>query len=199
VLAARRGERVLRVIAGRFGGRRLAVPAGRDVRPTAERVREALFSMLGALDGARVLDLYAGTGALGIEALSRGAASVVFVERAPASLLVLRANLEALGLRPDEAEVLREDVPAALRQLARAERSFELVLLDPPYAADEGARALQALAEARVLAPGARVVFERSRRHALPPIVGLRLIDERRYGDTTVSHLERDESDKKGR
>jgi 16S rRNA (guanine966-N2)-methyltransferase len=172
-------------------------PAGRGVRPTTDRVREAIFARLGALDGARVLDLYAGTGALGIEAISRGAASVVFVERARASLEVLERNLASLGLA-QRARVLRRDAAAALAALGQAAERFDLVLLDPPYEMGEEERALCALVSAGVLAPGAVVVVERSRRHALASIAGLVLEDERRYGDTVVSRLcaaEHDEAD----
>lgn len=173
---------------GIFGGRTLRAPSGRGVRPTTDRVREATFARLGALGGARVLDLYAGTGALGIEALSRGAASVVFVERARASLDALRRNLAALGLGKS-VRIVARDVAAAVADLGRAGELFDLVLLDPPYETGEDERALRAVVAARILASGALLVVERSRRHALPPISGLALQDERRYGDTIVSRL----------
>ena len=173
---------------GIFGGRTLRAPAGRGVRPTTDRVREATFARLGALGGARVLDLYAGTGALGIEALSRGAANVVFVERARASLDALRRNLAALGLG-ESVRIVARDVAAAVADLGRAGELFDLVLLDPPYETGEDERTLRAVVTARILAPGALLVVERSRRHALPPISGLALQDERRYGDTIVSRL----------
>ena len=173
---------------GIFGGRTLRAPAGRGVRPTTDRVREATFARLGALGGARVLDLYAGTGALGIEALSRGAASVVFVERARASLDALRRNLAALGLG-ESVRIVGREVAAAVADLGRAGERFDLVLLDPPYETGEDERTLRAVVAARILAPGALLVVERSRRHALPPISGLALQDERRYGDSIVSRL----------
>lgn len=173
---------------GILGGRTLRVPAGRGVRPTTDRVREATFARLGALGGARVLDLYAGTGALGIEALSRGAANVVFVERARASLDALRRNLTTLGLG-ENVRIVARDVAAAVADLGRAGELFDLVLLDPPYETGEDERTLRAVVAARILAPGALLVVERSRRHALAPISGLALQDERRYGDTIVSRL----------
>jgi len=185
----RRGGERLRVTGGRLGGRRIRVPPTPGVRPTADRVREALFARLGDLEGAHVLDLYAGSGALGIEALSRGAASAVFVERSAPVRAVLRANLASLGL-DDVAEVAGGDVAAALRRLARDGRRFELVLLDPPYQeAQEAPRALRALATSGILAAGALVVAETSRRAALPPIEGLEPLDERRYGDTVIHRL----------
>jgi 16S rRNA (guanine966-N2)-methyltransferase len=148
-------------------------------------VREAVFARLGDLAGVRVLELYAGTGALGIEALSRGAASAVFVERAPGALAALHANLAALGLA-DVSRVLGLDVRTALRRLTREAQSHDLVLIDPPYAAGEAEAVLRAVAEAGILAPGATLVIETSRRHPPGAVPGLARLDERRYGDTLV-------------
>lgn len=153
-------------------------------------MREALFASLGALEGPRVLDLFAGTGALGIEALSRGATSVVFVESAREALACLRSNLAALALGEPEARVLRADARAALRRLAGEGARFELVLLDPPYAAGLLASALQGLVELALLAPGARVVVESAQRIPVPEVPGLSPIAARRYGDTTLTQLE---------
>jgi 16S rRNA (guanine966-N2)-methyltransferase len=171
----------VRVIAGRYGGRRLAAPPGRGTRPTADRVREALFSILGPLEGAAALDLYAGSGALGIEALSRGADSAVFVERDARVVRVLEANLAALGI---EAPVLRMDVLAALRDARKRGETYSLILCDPPYrtAPDIGGALSEALGP--VLAAGGRVVTESDRRHPLD--LTLSLTDERRYGDTLI-------------
>lgn len=159
------------------------------MRPTADRVREALFAALGDLVGARVLDLYAGTGALGIEALSRGAQRAVFVERSQAARAVLRRNLAFLGLGKDEARVLGGDAVAALRRLARGGERFDLVFLDPPYASEEAPRALAGLVASGVLSPTAEVVLESSRRHPLPLVAGLALRGQRRYGDTTITRF----------
>jgi len=165
------------------------------VRPSADRVREALFARLGELEGAQVLDLFAGTGALGIEAVSRGAERVVFVERSPASAACLRRNLASLELG-GEVRLLREDVARALRRLGREGRRFDLVLLDPPYAEGEVLeRALEGLLAERLLAAHATVVVERGRRHPLAPVVGLAPVDERRYGDTVVATLRAQETD----
>ncbi len=176
---------VLRVTGGRLRGRRLRAPRGAGVRPSADRVREALFARLGELERARVLDLFAGSGALGIEALSRGAREAAFVERSTRVLAVLRANLEALELTP-LARVLAGEASAVVRRLARAGAAFDVVLLDPPYASPDAVRALRALVDSGILAPGARVVLETSRRSELPEVPGLVRIDERRYGDTLV-------------
>jgi 16S rRNA (guanine966-N2)-methyltransferase len=172
----------MRVIAGRYGGRRLQAPPGAATRPTSDRVREALFSVLGdRVDDARVLDLFAGSGALGIEALSRGAAAATFVDSAPAAIRALRANLEALGA---EAEVRRADARRFLGGASGAARQYDLVFLDPPYrlAGRLGSELTAALPA--VLAPGAAVVAESDRRAPLE--LGLPILDERRYGDTLI-------------
>src|ERR1700709_834666 len=121
----------MRVIAGTLGGRRLKAPSGRGTRPTSDRVREALFSMLGELDGERVLDLFAGTGALGIEALSRGAGAAVFVERDAAAAGVLNENLKTLGIEPHAGRVLRADALDALRSALRSQETYHLIFIDP--------------------------------------------------------------------
>jgi 16S rRNA (guanine966-N2)-methyltransferase len=172
----------VRVVAGEFKGRRLHAPRGTRTRPTADRVREALFSMLGDVSGARVLDLYAGSGALGIEALSRGAESAVFVERDRAALGALRRNLDAVAA---DADVVSQDVP---RFLARGEGTFDLVFCDPPY---DGAPAVAgALADAlpALLGDNARIVTESDKRN--PLLLPLPLLVERAYGDTRIAiHL----------
>jgi 16S rRNA (guanine966-N2)-methyltransferase len=172
----------MRVIAGRYGGRRLQAPAGVATRPTSDRVREALFSVLGArVEEARVLDLFAGSGALGIEALSRGAAEATFVETAPAALRAVRANLAVLGV---QAQVRRAGALRFLGAASRDARQYDLVFLDPPYRL--ATRLGRELSEAlpAVLAPGAAVVAESDRR--APVALDLPLHDERRYGDTLI-------------
>ena len=180
----------MRVTGGDLRGRRIRVPRGSAVRPTADRVREALFARLGDLSGARVLDLFGGSGALGIEALSRGAARAVFVERAGPVAAVLRQNLDELDVL-ERARVVRGDAPGVVRRLADAGERFDLALVDPPYAEPETTlRALRALATSGILAPRATVVVEMSR-HTVPPRVeGLEPVDERRYGDTVIHRFE---------
>jgi 16S rRNA (guanine966-N2)-methyltransferase len=169
----------MRVVAGEFKGRRLQAPRGTRTRPTADRVREALFSMLGDVSGARVLDLYAGSGALGIEALSRGAESAVFVERDQQALAALRRNLEAVGV---EADVRRQDVA---RFLGRTEGTFDLVFCDPPY--DDASRLAGVLSDALpgVSSDKARIVTESDKRN--PLVLTLPLLVEREYGDTRIA------------
>lgn len=175
--------RRVRVTGGALAGRRLHAPAGSGVRPTSDRVREALFARIPGIEGGRVLDLYAGTGALGIEALSRGARDVVFVERGAAALRSLDRNLEQLGVRA-RARVLRVSVRGVVSRLG-GER-FDLVLSDPPYAEAGADRVLAELADAGLLAPDALLVREASRHHPPGELPGLVLVDERRYGDTLV-------------
>jgi 16S rRNA (guanine966-N2)-methyltransferase len=172
----------MRIVAGLYGGRRLTAPAGSETRPTSDRVREALFSVLGpSIQGARVLDLYAGSGALGLEALSRGAQSAVFVDRSRKAIAAIRANLEALGIT---AEVRPIEARAALRAASARHEAYDLVFLDPPYrrAAELGRELSEGLTA--VLAPGARVITESDRRAPLE--LDLPLADERRYGDTVI-------------
>jgi 16S rRNA (guanine966-N2)-methyltransferase len=174
----------VRVVAGHLGGRRLSAPRGAATRPTSDRVREALFSILGPLDGERVLDLFAGSGALGIESLSRGAQHAVFVERARPALAALRANLAALELGPGVAEVRPIDARAALRDARAGGESYDLVFLDPPYrlAAGLGGELSEGLSG--LLERGARVVSESDRRAPLD--LDFDIITERRYGDTLI-------------
>jgi 16S rRNA (guanine966-N2)-methyltransferase len=177
----------VRVIAGRYGGRRLSAPAGSATRPTSDRVREAVFSMLtalGGLDAARVLDLFGGSGALGIEALSRGAAAVTFVERDDVARAVLRANLAALGLDASVARVRGGEALAVLAAVAGDGERFDLVLVDPPYADAAGLGVTLGAGLDGVLASGALVVCESDRRS--PIDLKLPVERERRYGDTLI-------------
>jgi 16S rRNA (guanine(966)-N(2))-methyltransferase RsmD len=174
----------VRVTGGRFAGRRLRVPR-QGVRPSADRVRESLFARLGDLTGQRVLDLYAGSGALGFEALSRGASHATFVDRARTALDVIRQNAEALGAE-EQVSLFREDARVCLNRL-RGGPPFELVLLDPPYALRDLQSVLSLLSGSGVLAPSGLVVVESDRRHAPGSVEGLAAIDERRYGDTLIT------------
>ncbi len=178
-----------RIISGSARGRRLAVPPS-GVRPTGDRAREGLFNSLGSLldlPGARVLDLYAGSGALGLEALSRGAAEAVLVENGPKALRVLRANVAAVGL--PGARVVAGSVPSVVAGAAFG--AFDLVLADPPYAVGvpQVLGVLQALSDGGWFAAGAVVVVERSSREepfAWPtPLTGVR---DRRYGEALLRY-----------
>jgi 16S rRNA (guanine966-N2)-methyltransferase len=172
----------VRVIAGSHGGRTLKAPPGAATRPTSDRVREALFSILGTqVQDSRVLDLFAGSGALGIEALSRGARNATFVDDAQQAIRAVKANLEALQIT---AEVHRQDAVKFLVAARTRGAQYDLMLLDPPYKQAE--RLARPLSEAlpAVLAPGGVVVAESDRR--APLALELPLNDERRYGDTLI-------------
>ncbi len=180
----------MRVAAGEAKGKRLRVPRGVAARPTQDRVREAIFNALGArVVDAEVLDLFAGVGTLGIEALSRGARRAVFVELDPRTASGLRANLQAAGL-VERAEVWRADALRALRRLAQRGDRFDLVFLDPPYRSGWLERALRALATAPVLREGALVVAEGARGEAVE-VEGMEVVWQRTYGDTAVAFLRR--------
>jgi 16S rRNA (guanine966-N2)-methyltransferase len=168
----------VRVVAGELRGRRIEAPRGAVVRPTADRVREAIFSILGDVAGARVLDLYCGTGALGIEAVSRGVASATLVDTRTATV---RRNVRGLGLE-DRCTIVRSD---ALRYLRRAGERFDLIFCDPPYKlADRLGAGLDPLIP-EFLAERGRVIVESSKREPLR--LSLPILVERRYGDTTIA------------
>lgn len=184
----------MRVIAGSARGRKLTAVPGPAVRPTSDRVKEAVFSMLESrfgLRGARILDLYAGSGALGIEALSRGAAAVVFVDRHAAAVAVVRRNLAACGFT---SRLLTMPAQKALARLEDEQAAFDGVFLDPPYASDEAAESLVRLGGGLLLAPGAWVVVEHAAATPMPERGGvLGLILTKGYGSTHVSVYRRDE------
>jgi 16S rRNA (guanine966-N2)-methyltransferase len=181
----------MRITGGTHRSRLLKAPPGRKTRPTTDRVREAMFGILTAADAvrdARVLDLYAGTGALGLEALSRGAARATFVESSRSALAALRANVAALDFE-DRAEVLPMEVSRAIPRVAGA-GCFTLVLADPPYdrvEAGSAARELEQLACSEVAVAGALVVLEQSSRTRSLAIDGLIFQEARHYGDTTLA------------
>jgi len=170
----------VRIIAGSHRGRRIAAPKGRLTRPTSDRVRENAFNLIGPVDGASVLDLFAGSGALGLEALSRGAASCTFVEHDRDACRTINANLDALGLH---ATVLCQD---AFRAVAQERRRYDLVLCDPPYGLDTAA-----IRFADLLADDGLVVYESSGRLEPPELEGLTVRTSRRYGSARLTLFER--------
>lgn len=178
----------MRIVAGTHRGRRLRAPAGVATRPTADRVREAIFAIVGPVDGLDVLDLFAGSGALGLEALSRGAATATLVERSPRAAAVARANAEALGLQ-DRVRILRRDWRSALvAERARGSR-FGLCLLDPPYSLTDRVVAGVGALLAPLMASSGTVVIEHSHALSPPDPSGLEIASrtDRTYGDTAVS------------
>ena len=178
----------MRIIAGTHRGRRIAAPPGASTRPTADRVREAMFSIIGPVDGLDVLDLFAGSGALGLEALSRGAASATLVERSRPAIACMRANAAALGME-DRVRVVPRDWRGALAAERMAGRTFGLCLCDPPYSLTDRVLAqLGATLEPLVAAPGI-VVIEQSAARPPPEPSGWEIVSriDRTYGDTAVS------------
>jgi 16S rRNA (guanine966-N2)-methyltransferase len=180
----------MRVLAGELKGQRLTTPRGRTTRPTADQVRIAcLDTLMPFLARGPFLDLFAGAGGVGIEALSRGAPSAVFVEQDGAALRALRDNVERLGLGP-RARVLRADVARGVGDLAAAGARFAVVFLDPPYDAPRAAAALEAVATGHVLQPDAVVVLQHRTKTPPPDSPGvLSLWKARRFGDTTLTFL----------
>jgi 16S rRNA (guanine966-N2)-methyltransferase len=168
----------VRIIAGTHRGHRIAAPRGRDTRPTSDRVRENAFNLIGPVDGADVLDLFAGSGAMGLEALSRGAASATFVESDREACRVINANLDKLRLH---GTVLQQDV---LRAVANERRTYDLVLCDPPYGYDH-AKLTPYLA--RLVGEDGLLVYESSGREDPPDVPGLDLRTSRRYGSARLT------------
>ncbi|MDP9103673.1 MAG: 16S rRNA (guanine(966)-N(2))-methyltransferase RsmD [Pseudomonadota bacterium] len=184
----------MRIVSGRFRGRTLVAPQGQATRPTADRARQAMFDVLAHapwavdLEGARVIDLFAGSGGLGFEALSRGAAFALFVETDEAARGAIRDNVEALQLF-GETRVHRRDATDLGLRPASAGGAFDLAFLDPPYRQGLGERGLASLAEGGWLAPGATVVLERAADEPEPVTPGFALLDDRTWGAARVWFL----------
>ncbi|BEH10765.1 MULTISPECIES: 16S rRNA (guanine(966)-N(2))-methyltransferase RsmD [Geobacter] len=181
----------MRVVGGSARGRRLAAPRGNRVRPTADRIKEALFNILHSgmegFEGARVLDLFAGTGNLGIEALSRGCSEAVFVDSHRESVTVIRRNLDELGFG-DRARIIARDALSAIDSLEREGAPFRLVVIDPPYRLGLADKVLGRLAESPLIAEETIIVVESAVDEVLPDLMEpLHLVDRRTYGDTALS------------
>jgi 16S rRNA (guanine(966)-N(2))-methyltransferase RsmD len=182
----------MRVISGQSKGRRIKAPKGSEVRPTASRVKEAIFNILPHdLDGIRVLDLFAGSGALSMEALSRGAREAILIDISRKAAETIRGNLEVLGLS-SRSRIWTMPAPAAIRRLSRAGETFDLIFIDPPYDKGSVGRVVKAVMEGGLLAEAGTLVAEHSVREAVAESYGfLDLRDRRRYGDTVVSFFSR--------
>lgn len=182
----------MRVIAGKARGHKLHTLKGDQTRPTQDRVRESLFNILTPyISGARVLDLFAGSGALAIEALSRGAESAVLVEKSPAAARVIQRNLHATRLAGD-ARLRVGDAFRELERLAAEGASFDLIFADPPYELGLAPKTLHSVSRSGVLAPGGFLVVEHARKEELDSTMeNLQLIRQKRYGDTMISFFRR--------
>jgi len=178
----------MRIIGGRYRGRRLKTPKNNKIRPTADRVREAIFNMLGEkICNSRVLDLFCGTGSLGIEALSRGASQAVFVDKNRASLELVKLNLELIG-ESEKALIFKSDVFKVFSRLAAEKMFFDIVFVDPPYKEQFHKTVLEELASKGLLAKGAVVVYETSHKYKFTePDPLYVMIKSKKYGDTKVS------------
>ena len=176
----------MRVVGGSCKGRRLASFRGLDIRPTSDKVREAVFNILGERGFGNVLDLFAGTGAMGIEALSRGAVEAVFVDSDAGAVSLIRKNLETCGLS-GPARVYKREVRGILPAFSRRGESFDLIFIDPPYESSLTEETLRDIEKFGLLKPGGIAVAETSKRSPLAADTpGLKLLDRRRYGDTLV-------------
>ena len=178
----------MRIVAGEHKGARIFAPPGRDTRPTSDRAREAAFNLIGPVDGATVLDLFAGSGAMGLEALSRGAASAVFVENDRAACRAIDRNLEKLRLK---ATVLQQDALRALAAEAAAGRRYDLVLIDPPYEMFSSLQNGLSTYLPRVLADDGLIVVETDAREE-PELPSLAKRTSRRYGRARITLFEHD-------
>lgn len=178
----------MRVTAGKYRGRKLFVPRGHLIRPTSDMVRESIFNILGAkVSNSRVLDLFAGTGALGLEALSRGAREAVFADKRNTSLAAVNRNIQALSLT-GQCRVLKIDLKRGLGRLKNEAEPFELIFMDPPYTANVVGKILDQLAESRLAAPQAQAVAEHDSKLDLTgSLEHWILTQQRRYGQTTIS------------
>lgn len=180
----------MRIIAGKYRGRRLRAPHGRSIRPTSDRLREAIFNIIGPdIDGHNIVDIFAGTGAMGIEALSRGAGHAVFIDKQPLALACVRTNVEPLGA-PDQWDIIRWDAGSNLRCLADRGLRFSYAFVDPPYNKHLVTRALENLIASEVMRTGSLIVVEHHKQEEIEPMdKRMSLWDQRRYGKTLVTFL----------
>ncbi len=176
----------MRIIAGEKRGHTIVAPEGMNTRPTQDRVREAIFGMFQFyMPGSRVLDLFAGSGAMGLEALSRGAAFALFNDASIESIGMIRTNIARLGYA-DKSQIFNYDCIAAIERLTRAGEKFDFVFVDPPYRAGVYKDVLKLLSENGLMRRDGRIVVERANEIGLSPVAGLTLTRQKRYGRTTI-------------
>ncbi len=177
----------MRIIAGSAKGRLLYGPKSDRIRPALDKVKGAIFNILYDVSDLKVLDVFAGTGSVGLEALSRGASSCTFIDRLPEALTLLRRNIERCGFEAS-AQILKLEVP---RELRRAQKfgPFDLIFVDPPYDKNLVNPSLEGVARERLLAPGGKIIVEHTPREGIEEIGGLKITDRREYGQTVISFL----------
>jgi 16S rRNA (guanine966-N2)-methyltransferase len=180
----------MRVIAGTCKGRRLVAPKGSHTRPALDRIKESLFSILFDIHDQTVLDLFAGSGSVGIEALSRGASEATFVENNAAALRALETNLAACNFGP-QAKVIKQDVARALNKLSRQNFSFDLIFVDPPYLKNYVNVTLEKICALGIAHDETRIVVEHHPKEPIDDLKGLTLTDTRKYGQTLISFLKK--------
>jgi 16S rRNA (guanine(966)-N(2))-methyltransferase RsmD len=180
----------MRVITGRAKGRRLLTPKSKRIRPALDQVKEAVFNILFDVSELRVLDLFAGTGSMGIEALSRGAAHATFVDDFLSAVLLIKKNLLRCGFT-DKAVVIKSPVRAAIRRLSKKGKPFDIIFVDPPYLKNCVNPTLEALARSAIATPSSIIIVEHHPKEPVLPIEGLEVTDSRRYGQTLVTFLKK--------
>ena len=178
----------MRIVGGEYKSRQISMPKGVEIRPTQDRVREAIFNILGDISGRNMLELFAGSGAFGIEAISRGAGSVTFVENNFRCAQTIRANLESLGVPSDKYDIMKSNALSVINRLARQEDKFDILFMDPPYHKGLAKKCLINIDSYDILSPNGLVLIEHFKKDELSPdLQSLILSDQRRYGDTLVT------------
>jgi 16S rRNA (guanine(966)-N(2))-methyltransferase RsmD len=178
----------MRIIGGQFRSRLIMMPKGVEIRPTQDKVRQAVFNMLADINGKRVLELFAGSGAFGIEAISRGASHATFVDNNFRCTETIRANLESLSIQNSYYDIIRANALSVLARLAKAEERFDMVFMDPPYHLGMAKKCLINIDSYDILAPNSIIVAEHSRKDVLASDLKTLVFEkERRYGDTVIT------------
>ena len=178
----------MRIIGGEYKSRAIAMPRGVEMRPTQDKVREALFNILGDISGKKVLELFAGSGAFGIEAISRGAVSVTFVDNNFRCIQAIKSNLGSLGVPDSRYNVIRADALKFPAKLAQANEKYDIIFLDPPYYRDMAKKCLINIDSYDIVSPVGLVIVEHFKKDALgAELERLVFVDERRYGDTVIT------------
>lgn len=178
----------MRIIGGEYKSRTILMPKGVDIRPTQDKVREAVFNILGDVSGKRVLELFAGSGAFGIEAISRGARDVTFVDNNFKCSQTIKSNLESLGVNESKYDIIRANALGMLPRLAKQEEKFDIVFLDPPYYKTIAKNCLINIDAYDILSPVGLIIIEHFKKDALDAeLERLVFVDQRRYGDTVIS------------